>query len=393
MKTLIELYDDRPIENVLATEVFRPEKTVFLCPKEIAQNRSRQESIRAFFKRRHVETECIFLETSLLYADKVEKQLGKVLREYPDPAVEITGGSDAALFACGRLCAGNSVPVFTYSRKQKRFYDIHAAEFAREIRPNVRYGIDDVILMAGGKTAEGRVNNAILSQYDQFIPAFFGVYRDCRREWQRTVDYIQHVSRFNEEDQLPPLHITAGYRVKGEQGKLLEAPERVLEALEKIGALRDLSVSETEGVSFTFADRQIRAWLRDVGAVLELSLYKQCLDSGFFNEVRTSVVVNWETGSARDAVSNEIDVVAVHGILPLFISCKTCAASTEALNELAILRDRFGGPMSMAVLATAQPCRAVTRHRAAELGIVIFDWEDLKTGDVSAQLKKLLALK
>ena len=32
MKTLIELYDERPIENILATEVFRPERTVFLCP-------------------------------------------------------------------------------------------------------------------------------------------------------------------------------------------------------------------------------------------------------------------------------------------------------------------------------------------------------------------------
>ena len=31
MKTLIELYDERPIENVLGTEVFRPERTVFLC--------------------------------------------------------------------------------------------------------------------------------------------------------------------------------------------------------------------------------------------------------------------------------------------------------------------------------------------------------------------------
>ena len=38
MKTLIELYDDRPIENVLGTEMFRPERTVFLCPPEIAGN-------------------------------------------------------------------------------------------------------------------------------------------------------------------------------------------------------------------------------------------------------------------------------------------------------------------------------------------------------------------
>lgn len=388
MRTLIELYDERPIENVLATEVFRPETTVFLCPAAIAQDKNRQESLRAFFRRRGVETECVFRETSLLYADKVEKQLEKALNEFPEPAVEITGGSDAALFACGRLCGKTNVPVFTYSRKQKRFYDIHAAEFAREIRPDVRYGIEDAILLAGGKTDVGRVDNEVLGRYMDFIPALFGVYRDCRREWQRAVDYLQRVSRNKEEDALPPLHIKAGYKVKGEHG-MLEAPERVLRALEKIGALRELTVSETEGVEFTFADQQIRFWLRDVGSVLELFLYKQCLDTGLFNEVRTSVIVNWAADAARDAVTNEIDVVAVKGILPVFISCKTCAASTEALNELAILRDRFGGPMSHAVLATAQPCRAVTRHRAAELGIEIFDWEDLKDGNVGDRLSAL----
>ena len=30
MKTLIELYDERPLENVLSTEVFSPERTVFI---------------------------------------------------------------------------------------------------------------------------------------------------------------------------------------------------------------------------------------------------------------------------------------------------------------------------------------------------------------------------
>ena len=36
MKTLIELYDERPLENVLSTEVFRPQRTVFICPPEVA---------------------------------------------------------------------------------------------------------------------------------------------------------------------------------------------------------------------------------------------------------------------------------------------------------------------------------------------------------------------
>ena len=45
MQTLIELYDERPIENVLAMEVFRPAEVVFLCPAEAAQDRAMQEKL------------------------------------------------------------------------------------------------------------------------------------------------------------------------------------------------------------------------------------------------------------------------------------------------------------------------------------------------------------
>ena len=42
MNTLIELYDERAIENILAPDMFRPRRIVYLYPGEIAQNRTRQ---------------------------------------------------------------------------------------------------------------------------------------------------------------------------------------------------------------------------------------------------------------------------------------------------------------------------------------------------------------
>ena len=57
MNTLIELYDERAIENILAPDMFRPRRIVYLCPGEIAQNRTRQEPLAAFFRRRGWEPE------------------------------------------------------------------------------------------------------------------------------------------------------------------------------------------------------------------------------------------------------------------------------------------------------------------------------------------------
>ncbi len=60
----------------------------------------------------------------------------------------------------------------------------------------------------------------------------------------------------------------------------------------------------------------------------------------------------------------------------MFISCKTCDIKTEALNELAILRDRFGAPTARALIITSDVSshdRAAMRRRASELDIAVID--------------------
>ena len=39
MDTLIELYDERAIENVLAADMFRPQRIIFLCEAKIPLKR------------------------------------------------------------------------------------------------------------------------------------------------------------------------------------------------------------------------------------------------------------------------------------------------------------------------------------------------------------------
>ena len=118
------------------------------------------------------------------------------------------------------------------------------------------------------------------------------------------------------------------------------------------------------------SNRDCRTWLRDIGSVLELYTYKCCLDAGVFSDVSVSVVVDWKE---KSDVSNEIDVMAAKGVTPFFISCKTSDVRTEALNELAILRSRFGGEMARAAIVTTQYANATIRHRALELKIDVID--------------------
>ena len=63
---------------------------------------------------------------------------------------------------------------------------------------------------------------------------------------------------------------------------------------------------------------------------------------------------------------------------------------TEALNELAILRDRFGGEMARAAIVTAEPAGAAARNRAAELNIRVIDLNDLQEGRLNQCIHRLM---
>ncbi len=390
MKTLIELYDERPIENVLATEVFRPERTVFLCPPEIAADRELQGKLKEYFKRFGLSPDLIFRAADRFSTAKILEELKEIVATYEDCAVDISGGTDAALFACGMLCKETKIPAFTYSRRKNRFFEIHDAEYAEKLECNVKHKVEDCFLMAGGAIRQGRVDNAVLSRYLDQAEPFFQLYLKYKRQWTQAVRYMQKVSQGEKgtDPKSIPLFVEAGYSVKGDNGGRVTVPSGYLKDLQKIGFIGDLQEKERT-VSFRFTDHQTRTWLRDIGSVLEIYVYKKCLDTGLFDDVKTSVIVDWNGDHTRDNVTNEIDVMATFGITPLFISCKTSELSTVALNELAILRDRFGGKGAKAAAVTSRNCLDVTRHRASELEIEVIDINDLKSGRIEEHLRNL----
>ena len=389
MNTLIELYDERAIENVLAADVFRPRRIVYLCPTEVAQSRERQEQIAAFFRHRGWDPELIFLETSLYKVDRILRQLLAVSEQFPDCAMDVTGGSDAELFAAGLFAAQANVRAFTYSRRKNRFYNISGAEFAENLPCNILYSVKDFFLMAGGTLLPGRVDNGVLKEYLDVIDPFFDCFLRYRRDWTNIITYMQRVSPA-ESGQVPSMQVCGDYTVKGERGGRICAKEAALQDFQRIGFLRDLEIVSGERVSFRFRDANTRAWLRDVGSVLELYVYKACLDANIFNDIISSAVVRWDEVLGHGSVINEIDVMATRGVVPLFISCKVSDVKTEALNELAILRDRFGGKGAKAVIVSTGLCNAAARHRAAQLGIAVIDRDELETGKLVYRLKVIM---
>ena len=392
MKTLIELYDDSPLMNVLGTEMFKPERTVFICPPEVGRDKHLQKKLREYFAHRGVKSDLIFETASLLDAAQVQKKLKETVARYPECAVDVAGGTDAALFASGALCAVSDIPAFTYSRKRNTFYNIHNAPFAQDLPCGVKLKVADCFLMAGGSMRAGRVADDIdMKKYMPLIDKLFAVYLRYRRDWPRMVSYMQRISQ-NAAGTAPRMEVSGPQTVKGDRGRKVTVSEHALRDLEAVGLIHNLEVAGGQ-VSFVFEDAVIRKWLRDVGSALEMYTYKACLDTGLFDDVRVSAIVDWNgEKTQQDSVTNELDVMATRGVRPIFISCKTGTVQTEALNELAILRDRFGSKVARAAIVTCErggKSALSMRHRAQELEIDVIDLDDLQRGNIGACLKAL----
>ena len=389
IQTLIELYDERPLENILGVEVFRPERVVYLFSGDNSRRKVIRRQLQKYFAHRGLSPEIVLARADMYDTASLLRQFRRILGQYPGCVMDITGGTDDLLFAAGLVSAESKVPVFTYSRTRNMFYSIRNASFANRLPCDIRFSVEDCFLMAGGTMRRGRVDNGILKNYLQDMDPFFSVFLKHRSRWDKIVSYMQRIAPSREDGSFD-LSIEGPWSVKGEHGSLLHAPEEALEDLRDIHFLEDLKLKPRESVSFRFRDGQIRTWLRDVGSVLELYVYKACIDSGLFHDVRTSAVVDWDTEESGPLVSNELDVMCTRGITPVFISCKTCAIKTEALNELSVLRDRFGGKMAQAAIVTAEPAGGAARNRAAELNIRVIDLNDLSSGAIFHRLHELI---
>ena len=386
MKTLIELYDDRPIENVLSTEMFRPEETIFLCPPELAAGQNFKQNIERYFAHRQCPARISIVSVSLLDSGKVEKQLCKILECHPDCAIDIAGGTEASLFAVGKACG--DTPVFTFSRKRNSYFEISNAPFARNLPCEIQLDTESCFLMAGGKLLPGRGDNAELRNRLEQIDRLFSVFCRWRSIWRRQITYFQKISS-SETGQLE----ANGPHTVSVDRKSVTVEKKLLDDLAQQGLILDLSITD-ELVHFRFPDETVRFWLRDIGAVLELQVFRACLAAEIFNDVTLSAIVNWEgSASQRNTITNEIDVVAIRGLWPVFISCKTSEIHTEALNELAIMRNRFGGHGSRAIIVTsanATKSRPLMRRRAAEMNIEVIEWDDLPTNKLIERLRNMI---
>ena len=113
----------------------------------------------------------------------------------------------------------------------------------------------------------------------------------------------------------------------------------------------------------------------------------------------TGVVIDWQTDDPDGAdVLNEIDLILMHQMTPVFISCKNGEVSNEELYKFNTVAERFGGKYAKKVLiATAlDPEDLSTRYllsRADAMNIrVVTDLQRLEPTAAVRRIRNLWKL-
>ena len=136
--------------------------------------------------------------------------------------------------------------------------------------------------------------------------------------------------------------------------------------------------------------------MTDFGTWLELYTYLSLKREKIFDDVRLSVRVYWNVDNQTlNDVTNEIDVTFFSGMRPVFVSCKLSEPSSEALQELSVYPNYFGGRYSRCILVTLGTIKKEKSYifrRARDMKIDLIDGKSIKNGEFINTIKKVLGV-
>ena len=176
----------------------------------------------------------------------------------------------------------------------------------------------------------------------------------------------------------------------------MKANPEIMRNLLEIGVLKQCRFTKDK-VVVEFKSLLYKKSLMNQGIWLELFCYTTAKKSGFFDDVRTSLVIDWDgVEGGPDTTKNEVDVFLVKGVTPVFISCKMSVPVPLALSEIKVLSIKFGGSQSKAVLVTAGvlgPEHKALQIRAQDLGVKLVDFTAIKKDQLGRELINTILIK
>lgn len=375
VKVLVEFYSEEPLENVMAMIKYRPEKIIFLGHKDNMITKKIHD-ITHFRDSKCSETELEFIEVPKDDLDGAIELLSSIIRDNPGVRFELTGGSELILIALGCIAARYDISKLRIDPFTGKEIDIRGQSVnTSDYHFNIGIG-EDIILHGGlltdqtGSYSEWHFTESFRSD----IRIMWDICRKLKKNWNKYCGILDELQKNAPRAREGWVDI---YR-----GPLGDAYVLV-EALLEHDMIKDYS-EHGKQITFRFKNNSIRKIISKAGNILELHVYEVATRDGYlFSDAVIGAHIDWD-GEIHDVnhpgydTMNEIDVILMKNVCPIFISCKNGKVGGLALHELETVTRKFGGKYARKALILGPALDQTTgtmyfRQRARDMHIWIID--------------------
>ncbi len=409
--TYVEIFDSCSIENIISALAFKPRKVIMVGTDNTAMNRARRTYQQVLGKRGSdlVEFSCRSCRESL---PEMIALLSDIVEQEENCWFDVTGGTDMFLLALG----------YVWHRYPQHNIQIHRFDIEKHciidcdddgILPFKEFPsltVKQNLKIYGGKIVSDDAfhikKHSDLPQED--LQALWDVMTDKRvqnKTWNTTVSKIASFISPKSDDGFCSVYAEGdsityekNYLTK-ENCDLLSC--RMMRLLEENGLV---SVGKDYYGKFsgalTFKNVFVEQCLSVMGQLLEYKIFDVACKAKkadgvtpLFSDVRTGVHIDWLSAykTSETTSTNEVDLVMMDGVIPIFVSCKNGVWDVNELYKLNTVAENFGSKYAKKLLITSSlPTVAedAVRQRCKDLGIqLVTNAQQLDDFDIEIRLR------
>ncbi len=377
--TFFEFFDKETFDNICAIFAHQPQKVIYFGADEalMLDYIKRYEKI---FHDRGADTEfshVVVLKNDL--KDRIEKIKSAVencINADEEFAFDLTGGDDLSLVAIGAVYQEyrGLIQMHRFDLRENTISDCDAdGKLIGEIfAPDLSVTEDihafggDVIYETEERegTIRWRMTPSLYDDIDAMWDILTSLYKKSSvAVWNDQISEFEAVCACAGSD--GGLCFTADRARVDEWAKNNDKHVRhsndLLKQLKERGLITDYWRND-ENISVTFKNEAVKRCLTKEGNALEMKVYsvaaKAVSPDGrpTYNEVMQGVQIDWNGRTDDDpyGATNEIDVMMMRGMIPVFVSCKNGRVGMDELYKLNSVANRFGGKYTKKVLVATR---------------------------------------
>ena len=340
-------------------------------------------------KRKGIGTEIILKGIQKNNLDNILAVLTAILENEEEIIFDITGGEDLVLTAFGivyeRYKESKKVKLQRFNINTGKVIDCDGDNEVT-FRGTFSMGIDDLIAVYGGSVVpeepQPMIKNAL-----EVVDGVWNLARRIGSKWNKVHSYLKELERKGDtSDDLLTIRMQfADMKASiGEFDKKYREVTKLLVEFQKENLIVNLEIVD-DLICYRYRDAFVKRCLKNAGDALEMKCYCEALalmemDRPYFNDCYVGVTIDWDgiihpkEENWKDTI-NEIDLILMRGLIPVFISCKNGKIGDEELYKLHTVAEKFGGKYAKKMLIATKlerenvVAKKAYMQRAKDMGI------------------------